>query len=239
MRGGPAHHKILFGAKVHPGAQIKDAAGHATGKLVTDGDVDIEADTPTVKLGHTTLVYTWGHGKHGGEASGYLALSDFAHPHEVARELRAKQKHDHQPGDHPRHRAPHHVAVWHVEPVAVPDDIFINRPSQPGVREELRTFAPGDRLDLCHNVPNQPGGGGVIMPLLQGMKFYQVRGSVSQPVYKQRHPRDKGHQAGFAHWIKGFVEAGSNHEVLEGWVLLHVDGSPAQLHKAASRAARR
>ena len=132
---------------------------------------------------------------------------------------------------HPGHKAPHSIASWHIDLVAIPSDIFINRPSTPGMREEIKTFATGTRLDLCHNVPNQPGGGGVIMPLGAGMTFHQVHGSASVPVYKQAHPHDQGPQHGCSHWIKGYVQVGTDEEVLEGWVLLSVDHTTPQMTK--------
>src|SRR5438034_941585 len=105
-----------------------------------------------------------------------------------------EMSHQHHGGGPAHHkvlfRAAVHHAEWTVVLAPVPDDIYINRPSEPGVREALKTFAPGTRLDLCHNVPNQPGGGGVILPLAKDMTFFQVRGSVSMPVYKQHHPKD-------------------------------------------------
>jgi len=227
--GGPAHHKILFRALVKPGVQIRDAHGNPDPRRpVTDGDVDVEADTPTLALAaHRTLVYTWGHGKHGGEASGYLELEhDFRDAHHVKRELHRVQHGDHQAGDHPPPHAPKSIARWKAILSAVPDDVYIERPSDHS-RERLRTFATGDRLDLCHNVPNQPGGGGVVTNLLAGDVFHQTSGHTRVAVFRGT----DGPHIGYSHWIKGYVLVGHETEVLAGWVLLSVDHEPHQLKR--------
>lgn len=224
--GGPPHHKILFRALVKPGVHIRDAHGKPTAHAVTDGDVDIEADTPVLELApHRTLVYTWGHGKHGGEASGYLELQhDFVDGHHVKKELHRVQGADHQPGDHPPAHAPKAIAQWKATLRPVPPEITIKRPSDRSF-EALKTFATGDRLDLCHNVPNQPGGGGVVTNLLDGDTFHQTSGHARVAVFRSGQP------AGFSHWIKGYVVVGHAKEVLVGWVLLSVDGEGHQLKR--------
>jgi hypothetical protein len=54
------------------------------------------------------------------------------------------------------------------------------------------------------------------MPLTADMQFFQVHGSISQPVYRQNNPKDKGQHTGYAHWIHGYVTAGANQKVLAG-----------------------
>jgi hypothetical protein len=154
---------------------------------------------------------------------------DFKDPDKVRTKLAQHQTKDRV---HHEHHAPKHVAAFEVTPLAVPDNLYIDRPSEPGTRERIRTFAPGTRLDLCHNVPNQKGGGAVIAPLVAAMKFFQTqRHSVSMPVYRQDTPTGHGPMAGYAHWIEGFAKVGTDNQVLEGWVLLRIDHVGEQLRR--------
>lgn len=227
QQGGDPHRKDLFTAEVRPGAHIRDIQGKAV-QEVEGGFVRIEAETPTVTLGKRTLVYTWGHGTHSGGASGYVSLPhDFKDPGKVKAKLAQHQNRDHVAHEH---HAPKHVAVFDVTPIAMPDNLYLDRPSTPGMREKIRTFAPGSRLDLCHNVPNQPGGGAVIAPLVPPMKFFQTeRKSVSVPMYRQDSATTPGPMAGYSHWIRGFIKVGTDHQIIEGWVLLRADHAGDQL----------